>query len=607
MNLEDCKKELLKHTENQKLIDWILKCVKLCEPKNVHFCTGTEEEYQGLIKKLIESKTLIPLKNEGCYLARSNPDDVARVESRTFICSKTKELAGPTNNWMDPKEMKKILKEKFSKSMKGRTMYIVPFSMGPLGGPISKIGVEITDSAYVVTSMRVMAKIGRDVIKVLKNGYFVPCLHSVGKPINKPEDDISWPSNKLKYIVHFPEERSIWSYGSGYGGNALLGKKCLALRIATVLGRDEGWLAEHMLILGITNPKGKKIYIAAAFPSCCGKTNLAMVTPTIPGWKVETIGDDIAWMKFGKDGRLYAINPENGFFGVAPGTSFKSNSNAMRSIEKNTIFTNVALTDDNDVWWEGKTDEKPKHLIDWLGNDWTPASKTPAAHGNSRFCAPIKQCPILDENYEKLEGVPISAILFGGRRKTRIPLVSQSYDWNHGVLMGASISSEQTEASLDGIKGVLRHDPFAMLPFCGYHMGDYFQHWLDMGKKSNKIPKIFQVNWFEQNKQGKYLWPGFGENSRVLKWVFEMLDGKEKEISKQTPIGLIPNDNGLDVSGLKITKEDLDHLFEIDPIEWTRELEDLTVYFHKTFGNHWPKELEIELEKIKRRFNKSKL
>lgn len=591
---------LSKYTPNEKLNAWIKENVSLCQPTSVHVCNGTEEEYQMLIKTMVESKTIIPLKQRpNSYLALSDVSDVARVESRTYICSKTKEDAGPTNNWIDPEEMKIKLKQLYAGSMKGRKMYVVPFSMGPLGGPISKIGVELTDSPYVAASMRVMTRMGQPVLNLLgKDGHFVPCMHSVGKPINSREDDVAWPCNSVKYIAHFPEERSIYSYGSSYGGNALLGKKCYALRIASVMGRDEGWLAEHMLILGITNPEGKKKYVVAAFPSACGKTNLAMLTPTIPGWKVETVGDDIAWMKFGPDGRLYAINPENGFFGVAPGTSFTSNYNAMKAIEKNTIFTNVGLTPDGDVWWEGMTSQKPAKLVDWLGKDWTPDSKNKAAHGNSRFCAPIQQCPILDSDWENPQGVPISAILFGGRRDKTIPLVLGSRDWNHGVLFGASISSEQTEAA-EGT-GV-RHDPFAMLPFCGYNMAKYWQHWIDMGKKTtaNELPKIFQVNWFRKNDQGKYIWPGFGENSRVLKWVFEMSDGKPG-VATETPVGFVPSDGALDTKGLDVDPQIIKNLFEIKPNEWKDEFQELSTYFEK-FGTDLPKEFVDEMATMKKK------
>lgn len=593
---------VLKTVMNPKLVSWIQENIEMCNPKDVHLCTGTKEESEMLKGKLVESKTLIPLtKRPNSYLARSDPEDVARVEKRTFICSEKKEDAGPTNIWEEPTKMKQDLKKLFKNSMKGRTMYIVPFSMGPVGGPISKVGVQLTDNPYVVLSMGIMTRMGREILDLLgKDGFFVPCLHSSGKPIEKPEDDVQWPCNQTKYIVHFPEERSIWSYGSSYGGNALLGKKCLALRIASVMGRDEEWFAEHMLILGITNPEGKKKYIAAAFPSACGKTNLAMLTPTIPGWKVETVGDDISWMKFGPDGRLYAINPENGFFGVAPGTSFESNYNAMKTIEKNTIFTNVALTEDGDVWWEGMSKMKPSKLTDWLGNQWTPESKTKASHGNARFCVPINQCPNLDENWNALKGVPISAILFGGRRNTTIPLVLGSRSWNHGIFMGASISSEQTEAA-EG-RGV-RHDPFAMLPFCGYHMGKYFQHWVNMGKKTTpeKLPRIFQVNWFRKDDKGNFMWPGYGENSRVLKWIFEICDDKHG-ISEETPIGLIPNSKGLDLNGLNVNQSTISKLFEVDKNLWKEEIKENENYF-KIFGNDFPKEIEEEMNKIKQKLN----
>eukprot|EP01080_Neovahlkampfia_damariscottae_P004760 gene4760-8342_t len=596
------QKLLEPYTKNKKIISWIQETTDLCDPKDVQVCTGSIDEYNSLIDGMIKKKTIKKIdKRDNCYLARSDPQDVARVESRTFICSKTKEEAGPTNNWENPEKMKQKLNNLFKGSMKGRTLYVVPFSMGPLNGDISKIGIELTDSPYVVCSMRTMTIMGKEIFEKLeKNDEFVPCVHTSGKPIIQESDDVAWPCNPEKYIVHFPEERSIFSYGSSYGGNALLGKKCLALRIASKMGKDEGWLAEHMLILGITNPEGVKKYIAAAFPSACGKTNLALLTPSIPGWKVETMGDDIAWMKFGSDGRLYAINPENGFFGVAPGTSVGSNPNAMKMLTKNTIFTNVAETPEGDIWWEGMTKEKPAKLVDWKGNDWTPKSKEKAAHGNSRFCVPIQQCPVLDENFEKSpNGVPIDAILFGGRRDTTIPLVFQSFNWNHGVLVGASISSEQTEAA-EG-RGV-RHDPFAMLPFCGYNMGDYFNHWIQMQKKTTaeKLPKIFQVNWFKKDQNGDYLWPGFAENSRVLKWVFESAtqDSTENQNSIKTPIGIIPKK--LDTEGIQIDKETMDKLFEIDAKEWQKEVLENENYLKNTFGDKLPKELANELELIKK-------
>ena len=590
---------------NPALVDFIQKAVDLCSPSDIHLCDGSEEEYNSLTQLLVEKGAFVRLdlnKRPSSFWCHSKASDVARVEEATFICSAKKEDAGPTNNWQDPSAMKKKLHELFSGCMKGRTMYIIPYCMGPLGSTFSHIGVQISDSPYVVCNMKLMTRMGKEVLDFLGKGFFVPCMHSVGSPLGPGEQDSYWPCNPdHKYIVHFPEEKSIWSYGSGYGGNALLGKKSFALRIASVMAKEGMWLAEHMLILGITSPEGKKKYFAAAFPSQCGKTNLALLSPTLPGWKIECVGDDIAWMRWKEDGRLHAINPEAGFFGVAPGTSYAQNPNAMKTIEKNTIFTNVALTPEKDVWWEGMTKDKPSSLTSWEGKPWTPDSKTPAAQPNARFTVSAEQCPMIDPMWNDPEGVPISAIIFGGRRSNTIPLVSESFDWDHGVFYGASVSSETTAAAT-GTVGKLRHDPFAMLPFCGYHMGDYFAHWIEMGRQKNskQIPQFFYVNWFLQGENKEWLWPGFGDNIRVLKWMFERCEGVDNTI--KTPIGYIPSEGSLDISGLNMTSNAEQELLHLDIEKWKEEVKGLETYF-SLFGDKFPSVLKKELDALKQRLS----
>ena len=588
------------------LARWVEEVAAMCRPDRISWADGSREEYDRLMAMMVESGTAIPLKKRpNSFLFRSDPSDVARIEARTYLSTPTAEEAGPSNNWIDPGELKKTMKDLYDGCMKGRTMYVIPFSMGPIGSPLAKIGVQISDSPYVVCNTHLMTRVGSRVLEALgTEGEFIPCLHSVGSPLEPGQHDVHWPCAPIedKYISHFPKENLIWSYGSGYGGNALLGKKCLSLRIASAIARREGWLAEHMLILRLVSPEGRKYHIAAAFPSACGKTNLAMIKPTIPGWTAETIGDDICWMKIRPDGRLHAINPETGFFGVAPGTSYGSNPVAAEMLKENIIFTNCALTDDGDVWWEGMDGPVPSHLIDWKGWDWTPDGEEPAAHPNARFTAHIGQCPSAVRDWEDPEGIPIDIILFGGRRSAAVPLVFEAFNWDHGVFLGSSASSESTAAILDTVSRV-RRDPFAMKPFCGYNMGDYFQHWLEMGVRlGEKAPRVFYVNWFRRGNDGRWLWPGFGENSRVLKWMCDRVDGKVG--ARETFIGLLPEEGDLDLSGLSIPPADMEELFQLDPDVWKSEYFDIEVFYDR-FGSHLPKRLEVQLRALRDRLLKS--
>jgi len=591
--------------KNEKLRTWIKEVSEMCQPDSIYWCNGTKEEYDLMMAKMVADGMATVLgKRPNSFLFRTDPSDVARVEDRTFISTSSRDDAGPTNNWLTPDELKERMRGLYKGCMKGRTMYVIPFSMGPVGSPISKIGIEVTDSPYVVCNMHIMTRVSARIYEMLStDGEFIPCLHSIGAPLAQGQKDVLWPCAPIenKYISHFPEENLIWSYGSGYGGNALLGKKCLALRIASAMARREGWMAEHMLILRLTNPEGKQYHIAAAFPSACGKTNLAMMRPTIPGWKCECIGDDIAWMKIGTDGRLYAINPENGFFGVAPGTSYDTNPVAMDTVRENVIFTNCALTDDGDVWWEGMTDDVPGHLVDWKGRDWTPGSKEDAAHPNARFTAPASQCPVICSDWENPDGVPIDIFIFGGRRSSVVPLVYEAFNWDHGVFLGATAASETTSANI-GAVGNLRRDPFAMKPFCGYHMGDYFRHWLDMGDRlGNKAPRIFYVNWFRKSTEGMFLWPGFSDNSRVLKWMCDRIDGKVG--ATNTPIGLLPNEGDLDLNGLDISTANMKELMSTDHEAWAAEVPDIERQFSE-LGDRLPERLTRQLQELIKRLDK---